>query len=92
MSNDLCILFRVLRVCSCVNYMSDFEDLSNLGLTHPSILDALVDVYKAEMYRQNIHMRKTIQENNLRIRKLQEEIVYFEESCRLYSNVLRPRM
>ncbi len=72
--------------------MSDFEDLSSLGLTHPSILDALVDVYKAEMYRQNIHMRKTIHENKIRMRKMQDEIVYLEEACRLYSNILRPRM
>ena len=64
----------------------------NLGLTHPSILDALVDVYETEMYRQNVHMRKTLCEKAIQMRQMQEEIEYLHETCRLYSNVLRARV
>ena len=61
----------------------------NLGITHPSILDALVEFYKTEMFRQNVHMHKTLYSNEIQMRKMQQDIDFLNETCMLYSHLLR---
>lgn len=67
------------------NTMSEALDL---GLTHPSILDALVHFYQTEAYQQNAHMRKALADQQTETQQMRQEIEYLEETCRLYASVL----
>ena len=63
---------------------------AKLGLTHPSILDALVEFYQTEAYRDNVSMRNLLATQKQQLGNMQEEIAYLHETCALYACMLRP--
>ena len=87
MCNNLCVFFCVLRNRKAVVCMSA---TTKLGLTHPSILDALVEFYQTETYRDNVSMRNLLNKQKKQLGNMQDEIEYLHETCALYARMLRP--